>query len=128
MNHTLRAASLAATLTLLSTPAWCGGNHAHKPAHAGVAIQSAGLNLELVAKSDLLTLYVTDHGKPVAVTGGHASATIYSSSGKTEITLRPTGENKLTANGDFKTGLGVRVAVVLNLPNKGEIKGNFRLK
>jgi hypothetical protein len=105
-----------------------GHNHDHAPANGGLVAESADLNFELVAKSDGLTLYVTDHGKPVQTAGGKATATVFAGSEKTAVNLEPAGNNKFAAKGSFKVGVGVRVAVVVSLNGKPEAKLNYRLK
>jgi len=93
-----------------------------------VLAEARDINYELVTKADSLTLYVVDHGKPLATAGGKASATVYSGSEKLAVILEPAGDNKFAAKGSFKSGVGVRVAVSVTMPGKPEIKVNFRLK
>lgn len=105
-----------------------GHAHDHKPLYGGVVAEAKDLNFELVAKADSLTLYVVDHGKSVATEGGRATATIHAGNEKTTIALEPAGEGKFVAKGNFKPGVGVRVAVAVALAGKPETKLNFRLK
>lgn len=105
-----------------------GHAHDHKPLYGGVVAEAKDLNFELVAKADSLTLYVVDHGKPVATEGGRATATVYAGNQKTIVPLEPVAENKFVAKGNFKSGVGVRVAVVVALTGKPETKLHFRLK
>jgi hypothetical protein len=102
--------------------------HDHKPLHGGILAEAAGLDFELMAKSDSLTLYVDDNGKPVATAGAKGTATVYAGGEKITATFEPAGENKLVAKGGFKMGVGVRVAVSVTLAGKAEAKANFRLK
>lgn len=105
-----------------------GHDHDHKPLKGGIVAEANDVNFELVAKSDSLTIFVTDHGKPVMTKGAKASATIYSGSEKLAVNLEASGDNQLVATGSFKTGVGVRVAALVTLPSKPEAKLNFRLK
>ena len=105
-----------------------GHDHDHKPLHGGIVAEAAGLDFELVAKADSLTLFIVDDGKPVTTAGAKGTATVFAGSEKIAATLEPTGENKLVAKGGFKVGVGVRVAVVVTLAGKPEAKLNFRLK
>lgn len=75
--------------------------HDHKPRPGVLFAEAAGLDFELVAKADNLTLYVIEEGKPVETTD---------------------------ANGSINMGVGVRVAVAVPLAGKPEAKLNFRLK
>jgi nitrogen fixation protein FixH len=102
--------------------------HDHKANYGGVLAEAKDLDYELVVKADSLTLYVADHGKPLATAGGKASATVFAGSEKTTVTLEPAGDNKFAAKGSFKSGVGVRVAVTVALSGKPEAKLNFRLK
>lgn len=112
--------------------AWAAGQHGHAHDHqamyGGIVAEAKDLNFELVARSDSLTLYVTDHGKPVSTAGGKATATVHAGSEKMQVVLEPAGENKFVAKGSFKSGVGVRVAVAVVLPGMAEKKLNFRLK
>jgi hypothetical protein len=100
-----------ATTTGRSTAAWC-----------------ANIAYELVAKPDTLTLYVSDHGKPVPTPGATAKAVIYAGSEKTAVKLEPAGDNRLSVKGAFKIGVGVRVIVTTTLPGKAPAKVTFNLK
>ena len=105
-----------------------GHDHDHRPLHGGIVAEAGDLNYELVAKPDSLTIYVVDHGKPVATSGARGTATVHSGSEKLAAVLEPAGENRLAAKGSFKLGVGVRVAASVALAGKPEVKLNFRLK
>ena len=60
-----------------------GHDHDHRPLHGGIVAEAGDLNYELVARPDSLTIYVTDHGKPVAATGARGTATVHSANEKT---------------------------------------------
>lgn len=105
-----------------------GHDHGHQPLYGGIVAEAGDLNYELVAKPDSLTIYVTDHGKPVSASGARGTATVHSGNEKTTAVLEPAGENKLSAKGSFKQGVGVRVAATVALAGKPEAKLNFRLK
>lgn len=80
------------------------------------------------ARPDSLTLYVSDHGKPVPTLGARADAVIYAGSNKTAVALEPAGENRMLARGGFRVGVGVRVAVTVALAGKQPVKVIFNLK
>lgn len=90
--------------------------------------QSGSVTYELVAKSDSLTFYVSAHGKPIMTQGAMADAAIYAGNYKTMVVLEPAGDNRMTAKGSFKVGVGVRVALTATLAGKSEAKANFNLK
>ena len=112
----------------LNAPSFADAGHGHGPKYGGVAREVGKLTYELVAKADSMTLYVLDHGKPVSTRGAKAEATVYAGNEKTAVTLEPAGENKLTAKGNFKTGVGVRVATIVVLPGQKEMRLTFNLK
>jgi hypothetical protein len=66
------------------------------------------VDYELVAKPDVLQLYVRDHGKPVDVSKTTAKVTLLSGSEKQEVELKPMGD-KLEAKGSFKISAGTKV-------------------
>ena len=103
--HTL----LITSSLFLSGLAWAGPHAAdHKPMQGGVLSTVKDVDYELVAKSDVLQLYVRDHGKPVDVSKTTAKVTLLSGSEKQEVELKPTGD-KLEAKGSFKISAGTKV-------------------
>ena len=120
------AAGLAAALN--ASPAIAGAGHDHGPKYGGVVREVKNVTYELVAKPDSLTLYVNDLGKPVPTLGAQANAVIYAGNDKTTVKLAPAGENRMMAKGNFRVGVGVRVAVTASLPGKPADKATFKLK
>lgn len=121
--------SVVALTVFAQATAFAGAGHNHDaPPHGGQYVEVGSVGLELVAKADSLTLYLSDNDKAVSSAGAKATATITSGSNKIAATFEPAGENRMIAKGDFKVGVGVRVAVTAVLPGKGETKANFRLK
>jgi len=103
--HTL----LITSSLFLSGLAWAGPHDAdHKPMQGGVLSTVKDVDYELVAKSDVLQLYVRDHGKPVDVSKTTAKVTLLSGSEKQEVELKPIGD-KLEAKGSFKISAGTKV-------------------
>lgn len=122
----LAAASLVAILD--AAPAFADAGHDHSPKYGGVVRELRNVSYELVARPDALTLYVSDHGKPVPTQGATAEAVIYAGNQKTTVRLEPAGENRMVAKGNFKVGVGVRVALTATLPGKTPAKATFNLK
>lgn len=120
------AAAFGLVVTLVAPPALAGAGHG--PQHGGVAREVKGVTYELVAKPDSLTLHVRDHGKPIPTEGAMAEAVIYGGNDKSTVTLAPAGDNRMTAKGVFKIGVGVRVAVTATLAGKQVAKVTFNLK
>jgi len=88
--------------------------HEDKPLHGGLVTEIKDMDYELVAKPDVLQLYVRDHGKPVDVSRATAKITLLSGSDKQEIDLKPSGD-KLEAKGSFKVAPGTKVVAQVNL-------------
>lgn len=105
------------------------GAHAHdaKPVHGGVISVVKDVNYELVAKDDVLALYVSDHGKPVDLKGASAKVTLLSASGKNEATLAPTGD-RLEAKGSFKAAAGTKALANVVLAGQAPVAVRFTLK
>ncbi len=120
------AVAFAAWLNIPS--ALAGAGHDHGPRYGGVVREVHHVAYELVAKPDSLTLYLTDHGKPVATQGATAEADIYAGNDKTTVKLEPAGDNRMAAKGSFKVGVGVRVMLKASLPGKTPAKASFNLK
>jgi len=100
---------LIASSLALGSLAWAGpGDATHKPMQGGVLATVKDVDYELVAKPDVLQLYVRDHGKPVDVSKTTAKVTLLSGADKQEVDLKPTGD-KLEAKGTFKISPGTKV-------------------
>lgn len=126
MKHFVLA--LFVFLAVAIPPAYAGSGHAHGPSYGGVLREIRHVAYELVATPESLTLYVSDHGKPVSTTGASAEAVIYAGNDKITVRLDPVGENRMEARGAFKVGVGVRIALTVTLAGKGAARPVFNLK
>lgn len=120
-----------ASLSLaLSGPAQAGGNHGHehKPLHGGVVVESGDIDFELVAKPDLITLHLRDHGKPLSTQGGSVKLTMLAGSAKSELALQPAADNRFEAKGSFNIEPGTRVVAIVTLPGRKPASVRFALK
>ena len=124
---------LLATLAL----AFCGtafaaGDHAHghehKPLHGGIVVEANDMDYELVAKPDLLTLHLRDHGKPARTEGVNAKLTLLNGTEKSEAVLVPAGEGRLEAKGTCKVAAGTKVVALVALPGKKPANVRFAVK
>lgn len=91
--------------------------HEDKPLHGGLVTEIKDMDYELVAKPDVLQLYVRDHGKPVDVSKATAKITLLSGSDKQEVELKPSAD-RLEAKGSFKVMPGTKVVAQVNLASK----------
>lgn len=91
--------------------------HEDKPLHGGLVTEIKDVDYELVAKPDVLQLYVRDHGKPVDVSKATEKITLLSGGDKQEVELKPSAD-RLEAKGSFKVTLGTKVVAQVNLASK----------
>ena len=101
--------------------------HAHESLHGGVVVEVKDLDLELVAKPEVIQLHVRDHGNPVDVTNGSAKLTLLSGAEKQEVELKPAGD-RLEARGRFRVGAGTKLIAVVALSGKPSTTARFNLK
>lgn len=111
-----------AILVAISASGRAGGIHSAddlRPKHGGIVSQARNdIDFELVAKPNLLTLYVRDHGKAVDTKGATGKIQLLVGTEKTEATLAPAGENRLQAKGSFKVPKGTKAVATVQLPGK----------
>ena len=122
MNRFFIAVCAAATL---SSAAYAADDHAAK--HGGVVVETKAGDLELVAKPNLIELYVSDHGKPMKLTSGAGKVTVYNGKEATEAPLALMGE-KLEAKGSFKIAPGTKVVADVAINGKPAVAARFTLK
>ena len=91
--------------------------HDHSPKHGGVVVEAKDADYELVAKPEVIQLYVRDHGKAVDLKGASAKLTLLTGTEKQEVTLAATGD-RLEARGTFKIAVGTKVVAVVTRPGK----------
>lgn len=121
--------------TLMAALALCVGASAlaagaaddHKPLHGGIVVEGKAADFELVAKSDVIQLYLRDHGKTMSAAKASAKLTLLSGSAKQEVTLAPAGD-KLEAKGNFKVAAGTKVVAVVTNDGKSLGTARFTLK
>ena len=119
--------ALAAMLAGLSGAAAASGDHHHAPAKGGVLVAGKEADYELVARPELIQLYVSDHGKPRDVSRASARLTLLAGTDKQEVELKPTGD-RLEAAGTFKVGPGTKAVAVVTDGGKTLGTARFTLK
>jgi hypothetical protein len=110
----LLALTFAAIISI--TPAMAHEDHG-KSQFGGVVAEGGDYQAELVASSERLTLHISDHGNPVPTAGGAAKLTLLVSGRKSEVILRPAGNNRFEAAGSFNVQ-GAKIVAALNVPGK----------
>ena len=86
--------------------------HEHQPLYGGQVVEIRDVDYELVAKPELLQLYLRDHGKPVEASGTSAKLTLLNGSETDEVELEPAGD-RLEARGSFPVNTGTKVVAVV---------------
>ncbi len=107
--------------------AFAAGGHDHTPKNGGVVVETKAGDLEIVAKSDLLQIFISDHGKPVTLVGAKAKVTLLNGTEKSEAELLPAG-NKMEVKGNFKVAKGTKGIAVLTLSGKPPTTARFEVK
>jgi hypothetical protein len=125
----LIALALSSSLVAFST-AFAAGEHGdhHQPKFGGIVAEGKAFDAELVAKPDLITVYVSDHGKPMSAKGAKGKITLLSGTDKSEAELVPAGDNKLEAKGKFNVSTGTKALVVITPDGKTASTLRFTLK
>jgi hypothetical protein len=123
---------LIAVLTLISAGVAHAADehnhgHEHKPLHGGFVTEVKDIDFELVAKPDVLQLYVRDHGKPVDVSKATAKVVLLAGAEKQEVELAPAAD-KLESKGSYKVGAGTKAVAVVKLSGKPAATARFVLK
>ncbi|WP_438979152.1 hypothetical protein [Polynucleobacter sp.] len=97
--------------------AYAGASHDLRPAHGGVMVEAKDVDVELVAKPDILTIYLSDHGKPISSEGGNAKLTILNGSDKKDYDLLSMGD-RFELKGAFSAPKGSKAIAVIKLKSK----------
>jgi hypothetical protein len=127
MNPIRLVAALALSLSGLAYAAGAHDHsHDHQALHGGVVTEVKDVDYELVARPDLLQLYLRDHGKPVDVAKASAKLTILVGTEKQEVVLQAVG-TRFEAQGSYKIAGGKAIALV-SLPGKAPAAVRFTLK
>jgi hypothetical protein len=112
--------SIAVTQPLLA--------HGEKPRHGGVMSEAKDLNFELVAENGKAAVYILDHGAPVPTSNASGKLTVMNGTQKTEVELKPAGDNKLISGSDVTLGKGTKVIASVTLADKRNVSVRFALK
>jgi hypothetical protein len=108
---------LAMSVTLGGGHTLAAGKHDHSASLGGIMVESKERDYEIVAKPEVLQIYLSDHGKPAKVEGAKAKVTLLNGSDKTEVQLLPAG-NKLEAKGSFKVSKGTKGVAMVTVGDK----------
>ena len=110
MKHLISVASLVISC-LSVNPVLAHGDA--KPQHGGILQVANDLSFELVAQADGATIYLMDHGKPLASKGITGKLTVLQGSNKIEADIKEAGDNTLRVLG-VKLGKGDKLVAALS--------------
>jgi hypothetical protein len=102
----------------ISPLTFAAGNHDHTAKFGGVVAEGKAFDAELVAKPDLITVHVGDHGKPMRTLGAKGKITLLTGADKTEADLVPAGDSRMEAKGTFTVSKGTKAVVEITLEGK----------
>jgi hypothetical protein len=122
MKHVLASLLMA---TAVALPALAADDHA--PKHGGIVVETKAGDLEMVAKPDIIVIYVSDHGKPMKVTSASGKVTVFNGNEKKEAPVALVGE-RLEAKGNFKVGAGAKVLADVAINGKPAVAARFTMK
>ena len=105
-----------AAAAALAAPAPARAHAEHgQPVHGGIVAEAGTFQGELVARPAGLTLYVTDHGKPIPTQGASARIVVLAGGQKTEAALSPAGDNRLEAAQPVPMAAGAKAVASVKL-------------
>lgn len=111
VKYWMSMVSLAALVSLSAGTALAHGGA--KAMHGGIVQVANDLSFELVVDADGVTIYLMDHGKPLASKGISGKLTVLQGAQKAEAEIKEAGDNKLRATG-VKLGKGDKLVAVIN--------------
>lgn len=120
------ATLIAATaLALVATaPAYAKDDHTAK--HGGIFVETKALDFEIVAKPEVIQVFVADHGKQVKLEGAKAKVTLLNGAEKSEVELVPAAD-RFEAKGSFKIAKGTKGIASVMLPGKPAAVARFEV-
>lgn len=125
MKKQLSISSLVFALAVFSPTVFAHAEHGQAQ-YGGVVAEAGMAQFELVAQSDKLIIYVSNHGQAVATAGATGKLTILEGAKKSELDLKPAGDNRLEAKGSAASGAKVLISV--QLPNSSPMQARTVLK
>ena len=123
----LKTFAFAALLTVSTAFVAVHADGDHSAKHAGIVVATKTLDFEIVAKPDLIQIYVDEHGKALKLDGGKARLTLLNGTEKSEVELLPVGD-KLEAKGSFKVAKGTKGIALVTLAGKPAATARFEIK
>jgi hypothetical protein len=98
-----------------------------KPIHGGIVQKVNDVGFELVLQAEGATIYLMDHGKPMASKGITGKLTVLQGSNKTEADIKEAGDNTLRILG-VNLGKGDKLVAALSNVGGKSITVRFTIK
>jgi hypothetical protein len=124
MKHLISVTGLV-LVCLSINPAEAHGDA--KPIHGGIVQKVNDVGFELVVQADGATIYLMDHGKPMASKGITGKLTVLQGSNKTEADIKEAGDNTLRVLG-VKLGKGDKLVAALSNVGGKSMTVRFTIK
>ncbi|MES2206887.1 MAG: hypothetical protein V4525_08835 [Pseudomonadota bacterium] len=102
--------------------------HGAEPKHGGIAKTANDLQFELVVETQSATLYIEDHGAPVATAGAKGKLSILNGTEKTEVALQHAGANTLEVKNVPQLKKGAKIIAHVTLADGKDVNVRFSLK
>ncbi len=97
------------------------------PKRGGIVVDTKAGDLEVVARPDLIVIYVSDHGKPLKLNSASGKVTVFNGNAKAEAPLMLVGD-KLEAKGTFQTVPGAKLLAEVSINGKPAVAARVTLK
>jgi len=112
--------------------AHAGGDHyhdeGHQAQHGGIVSEAKHMAFEFVARGDVVTLHVRDHGQAAKVEGATAKVTVLTGKVKTTMELKASGPGQLSASGQVAPQPGSKVLALVSLPGRQPVQVRFVIR
>lgn len=94
--------------------------------HQGQIRMAGAYHIELVAKNNALTAYITDHaGQNIETKGATATAVLLNKAQKTTVSLSAAGQNTLKGTGQFTVNADTKIVMTLQIAGQAPVQARF---
>lgn len=115
MNKFIATLLLTVSISTYGSAAWAHAEHGQSQ-QGGIVAEAGEAQFEIVSRENKLTVFVTNHGAPVATAGASGKLTILAGSNKQEVELKPEADNRMTGQGTITPQ--AKLLVMIQLPGK----------
>lgn len=126
--QSIRTVATAVGALVIASAAFAHAEHG-EPTHGGIVAEAGVFQGELVVNAPAgLTLFVTEHGKPIPTQGASARLVVLSGAHRTEVPLVPAGDNRLEARAGVPIAAGAKAVASVKLADGRAGALRFELK